>query len=137
MGNLALVFHVASLLGFIALGLRIAYQAKLLKTWRDWNTPDASRRILVGRPVCVLRDFASAIGAEFESEIADNAMPNRRLSLVTAFELHKSAGVEKVTVKKASTPCVCFVLGRKTGTIDVDVDAVGREIGAQLVLEWH
>lgn len=137
MGNLALVFHVASLLGFIGLGLWIVYQSKLLKTWRDWNTPDASRRVLVGRPIRVLRDFARAIGAEFESEISVDALPAGRLSLLRAFELHKSMFVERITVKNAGAPCVCFVLRHKTGTMEVDVDAMSRELGAKLLIEWR
>jgi len=137
MGNLALVFHVASLVGFVGLGLWIVHQAKLLKTWRDWNSPEASRRILVGRPVRVLRDFASAIGAEFESEIEYDALPARRLSLLNAFELHKAGFVERIAVKNASTPCVCFVLRHKPSTMVVDVDAMSRELGAELLLEWR
>lgn len=137
MGNLALIFHIASLVGFIGLGLWIVYQSKLLKTWRDWNTPEASRRILVGRPVRVLRDFARAIGADFESEIADDALPASRLSLLTTFELHRAGFVERIAVKKASTPCVCFVLRHKPDTMMVDVDAISRELGAQLLLEWR
>jgi hypothetical protein len=137
MGNLALIFHVASLLGFIGLGLWVVYQSKLLRTWRDWNTPEASRRILVGRPVCVLRDFARAIGADFETELADSALPVGRLSLLSAFELHKSGFVERISVKKASTPCVCFVLRHKPSTMVVDVDTMSRELGAQLLLEWR
>ena len=136
MGNLSLIFHLTSLVLFGFLSFLIMGQSVRLKTWRDWNVPDAAQRVLVGEPVRVLRTFAKAVGADFETEIAENYIPAVRLSLKSLFEVHRRGLITRITVKKAPQPCVCFVLGHKPGTIGVDHAVISRDLGDRLGVEF-
>lgn len=133
MGNLGLVFHVASLVVFFVLGVWIAKQANMLKLWRDWGSCDSSARILVGEPVRVLRGFAAAISADFRTELGVNALSPKRLSLRSLFDLHRVAGIERIIIKKADHLSVCFVLRHKPGTIGFDSATLSQELGAELL----
>lgn len=135
MASLGLIFHVASLLVFVALGIWIANQARSLKLWRDWNTPDAESRIVVGEPVRVLRRLAGALDAAFESDVGDGHCPPTRISLQSAFELHKLAHIERISVKKAPQVRVCFFLRRKPDIMTVDSATLSRELGVELVIQ--
>lgn len=135
MGNLSLVFHVASLVVSMALGAWIVSQARSLTLWREWGSYGSHLRIHVGEPIRVLRRFAAAIGAEFETQIGPNAFPPVRLSLKSAFDLHRLAFIERIIIKKSSSLCVCFVLRHKPGTIGFDSATLSRELGAELLFE--
>lgn len=89
----------------------------------------------MGEPIRVLKGFAAAIGAEFESEVKMNAYPPARLSLNAAFDLHKSGLIERIIIKKSPRLCVCFVLRHKPGTIGFDSATLNRELGAELLFE--
>jgi hypothetical protein len=135
MGNLSLIFHVASLVVFLVLGAWVVKQARSLTLWRQWCSQGSNQRIVVGEPVRVLKSFAAAIGAGFESEVKVNAYPPARLSLNAAFDLHKASFIERIIVKKSPRLCVCFVLRHKPGTIGFDSATLNRELGAELLFE--
>ena len=135
MGNLSLIFHVASLVVLMALGVWIVRQSRSLSLWRDWCSADSHQRIKVGEPVRVLRGFAAAIGAGFEAEVKADAFPPARISLNSAFSLHKVGFIERIIVKKSPHLCVCFVLRHKPGTIGFDSATLSRELGAELLFE--
>jgi hypothetical protein len=134
-GNLSLVFHVASLVVFLALGAWILIQARSLMLWRDWGSYGSHLRIHVGEPIRVLRRFAAAIGADFETQVGLNAFPPSRLSLKSAFELHRLGFIERIIIKKSPKLCVCFVLRHKPGTIGFDSATLSRDLGAELLFE--
>ena len=135
MASLGLIFHLASVLVFAALGLWIALQARSLKLWRDWNSPDGSGRVLVGEPIRVLRGLSGALGADFESEVRDNHCPPTRISLRSAFELHRSAHIERILVKKAPKVRVCFFLRHKPDIMAFDSATLSRELGVELEIK--
>jgi hypothetical protein len=135
MGNLSLVFHVTSFVVFVVLGLIIIRHSKSLKLWREWGSFGSDARILVGEPVRVLRSFARAIDAEFDSEVRLNAFPPARLRLEAAFLLHKSCFIERVKIKNSPKLSVCFVLRHKPGTIGDNFASLSQELGAELLFE--
>jgi hypothetical protein len=136
MGNISLFFHLMSLIVFIALCWWIVHLSAALKAWRDWHSPVAERRIIVGEPIRVMRAFARAVGAGFESEIASKSIQPKRLKLEECFALHRLGFIERVIVKNGSPPCVCFVLRHKPGTIGVDPNSIIEDLGGALVVEF-
>ena len=136
MGDISLFFHLMSLIVFLALCGWVVYLSAALKSWRDWHSPGAERRIAVGEPIRVLRAFARAVGAGFESDIPSKALQPTRLKLELCFALHRVGFIERVIVKNGSPPCVCFVLRHKPGTIGVDPNSIIEDLGGALVVEF-
>ena len=135
MGNLSLAFHVASLGVLLALAYGILRLQAQLKLWRDWGCPSASSRVHVGEPARVLRQFANAVGAEFYADLPLNALPPKRMGLSACFDLHRQGFVEMVSVTNRDAPCVCFVLSREPGTMNVDLEKLRMELGGSLMVE--
>jgi hypothetical protein len=128
--------YLMSLIVFLALCGWVVYLSAALKTWRDWHSPAAERRITVGEPIRVLRAFARAVGADFESDIPSKALQPARLKLELCFALHRVGFIERVIVQNGSPPRVCFVLRHKPGTIGVDPNSIIEDLGGALVVEF-
>lgn len=129
MGDLSSFFHVFSLLAFISLSFVVLKLKAELKIWRDWNSGAGSDKVTVGTPIRVLRRFAAAIGAGFESEVADNSLSFRQLRLDACFNLHRTVGIRKILVTKPERARVDFVLVREASIMPVDLDQIRRELG--------
>lgn len=136
MGSLSLFFHLMSLIVLIALCGWVVYLLAALKAWRDWHSPVAERRIIVGEPIRVLRNFTRALGAGFESDIPLKAVQPARLKLETCFTLHRLGFIERVIVKNGLPPRVCFVLRHNPGTIGVDPNSIVQDLGGALRVEF-
>jgi hypothetical protein len=135
MGDLSIVFHVLSLLvliGLVMWGLRLQM---IVKTWRDWVSPESLQRCSVAEPVRILRVFACAIGAGFDSEIPVNSLPPVKIKLLSLFELHRQRGIAEITVSKGQPPVVCFILRQETGTMSTDLSQISHELGGSLRVE--
>lgn len=134
MGNLSLVFHLASLVVLIGLALWALRLQIHLRVWREWNARHGSGKVLVGEPLRVLRQFATAIGAGFESDFPVNAFGVVRLSLDSCFELHRTGRIDRIVVSKEEIPRVDFVLGYEPSTMSVDLDKLKRELGGAFAI---
>lgn len=135
MGNLSLVFHLVSLVLLVLLVLWVLRLQTMLKVWRDWAVAGLDRRVVVGEPVRVLRQFACAIGADFNSDIPVNSIAPVRLKLESCFALHRKAGIDRLLVENNGGPSVCFVLRREPGTIEFDIQSIVRELGGSLTVK--
>ncbi len=129
MGDLSLVFHVFSLLAFMVFGFVVLRLLSDLRLWREWNTGSQGQRINVGPPIRMLRRFASAIDADFESELGDDALPIGKLRLHSCFALHKSGGIKKILVTKREITRVDFVLVREPSIMPIDLEQITHELG--------
>ena len=129
MGDMSLVFHVFSLLAVSVLIYKLLIVQADLKAWREWNTAESQLKVTVGEPLRVLRRFASAVGADFESSVADNALPVAKLRLDVCFKLHKDAGIKKIRVTKTEKCRVDFVLVREPSIIPSELDKISLELG--------
>ena len=134
MGNLSLVFHVTSLFLLAALVLWVLRLQTMLKVWRDWAVRGDDRRIVVGEPIRVLRQFSCAIGANFASDISVDSLAPARVRLEGCFELHSKACIESILVENNGGPGVCFVLRREPGTMDLDIQTIVHELGGSLTV---
>lgn len=135
MGNLSLVFHLMSLALLAIMILWVLRLQTMLKVWREWAVRGGDRRVVVGEPVRVLRQFACAIGADFASDVSVNAIAPARVRLDSCFDLHRQAGIESLLVENNGSPSVCFVLRLEPGTIDFDIQSIVRELGGSLTVK--
>jgi hypothetical protein len=131
-GDLSLVFHVFSLVAFAALTYRLLQLRAVLKLWRDWNTGGLERKVTVGEPIRVLRQFSDAVGADFESSAPLNALAVSKVKLDGCFKLHKDAGIKKICVTKAEKCRVDFVLVREPSIIPSELDKISLELGGAI-----
>jgi hypothetical protein len=129
MGNLSLVFHVFSLIVLMALALWGSRLQILLGVWREWNGQHADAKVIVGEPIRILRQFAAAIGARFESDVPIKALSVARLSLDGCFDLHRGGRIEKIVITKAEKISVNFVLVNEPSTMAVDLNKLKLELG--------
>lgn len=135
MGNLSLVFHVASLVVLVGLTIWVLRLQVMLKLWRDWGSPVSKHKVTVGEPLRVLRQFACAIGATFDSKVSPGALPPCRVRLTDLFNLHRQAFIDRIEVDGGDQPCVCFVLESEPSTIEADADNLSRALGGTLRVE--
>jgi hypothetical protein len=132
MGQLSIVFHIASLFGLIGLILWVLRLQLIVKTWRYWSLPVTMRGVFVAEPVRALRVFACAVGAEFEAEVAVNALPPQKITLSRLFDLHRLGGITRITVTTGEPPVVSFHLQAETGTMESDFNRIAQELGGAM-----
>ena len=135
MGHLSDVFHVVSLLGLVALIVLVLRLQMIIKTWRDWASPAASRRVVVAEPLRILRVFACAIGASFDTDVPIDALPPCKIILSGLFEIHRQRGITGISVKIGEPPVVGFILEQETSTMTTDLSRISRELGGSLRVE--
>ncbi len=135
-GNLSVVFHFASLVVLLALAILVLRLQVMVKLWRDWGGPQSDNRILVGEPLRALRQFACAIGAEFDSEIRLDFFDPAKIKLQACFELHRRAFVEGVEVKGGEKPCVFFILRHEPSTISEINQKLLDELGGAVAVQF-
>ncbi len=80
----------------------------------------------------MLRVFASAMGAEFDAEVPANALSPRRVDLTNLFEVHRAAGIRRITVSKGEPPLVSFHLHTETATIEGKLHQIAHDFGCAL-----
>ena len=134
MGNLSLMFHIMSLVLLVAMILWVLRLQTMVKVWRDWAVRSGERRVVVGEPIRVLRQFACAIGADFDSELPVDSVAPVRLRLDSCFDLHRQGCIEGLHVENKGGPSVCFVLRHEPSTIGLDIQTIVDEIGGRMTV---
>lgn len=129
MGDLSLIFHVFSLIAFAVLAYLLLKSKSDLNTWRAWNSGSLVGKVTVGEPMRVLRRFASAIGAGFESSMPDSALAVAKLRLDGCFKLHRIGKITKIQVTKAEKCRVVFVLVGEPSIMPEELNQLSHELG--------
>ncbi len=136
MGNLSTVFHFASLAGLLVLVTLVLRLQVKLKLWRQWGGAASQPRVTVGEPIRVLRQFAGAVGADFESELPFDFLPPTKTKLDGCFELHRHAFIEAITVAAGESPCVFFILRSEPSTIGEMIQRLISELGGGVRIQF-
>ena len=128
--SLSMAFHIASALVLIAMFLLLAQYRRWLMLFRRWAQP-SSAGIIVGEPMRVLRDFASALDIPCVGGAVRDAVP-ARVSLAAVFQLHSSYGIHEIEFLSSEGPAVTFVLSRSSATIEEDQRSVEQAFSNRL-----
>lgn len=137
MGELSLVFHLASLLVVCGLIYWVLREQKSLGVWRRWCSADAGTRIEVAEVLRALKSFSKAVGAEFNSECALNQLPPARIQLIGLFKLHQQSSILAISIENQSPPCVRFDLKREPSTMIEVKDQIVNELGNSIGIEFQ
>lgn len=136
MGNLSAVFHFASLAALLALVAVILQLQVKLELWRLWGAAASQPRVTVGEPIRVLRQFAGAVGADFDSELSIDFLPPTKTRLDGCFELHRHAFIEAIEVVAGESPCVFFILRHEPSTISEIIQRLVNELGGAVTIQF-
>jgi hypothetical protein len=137
MGNISMGFHFGSLLVLIVLIVWVLRLQVMLKVWRDWGSANSDRRIIVGEPLRVLRQFAAALDVEFVSDVPMDSIPPARIKLESCFELHRRGGIEAIEIERGEKPCVNFILRHEPSTMEVTTEKLMNELGGAVAVQFR